>query len=147
MSFGTRLHESIFSQEMKTIKVAGMDVPVKFGIMALEEIQEKYGTLIEYEQKLKKIPPKGMLTKDALEKLNGGSRISAPVADGIIAMIHCGCRARNYDLTGVTDEELISAVEMPFFELRELVINEFNKNFPEADEQPKKQTRTKKTSR
>lgn len=147
MGFGTRLHESIFNKEIKTVKVAGMDVPVKFGISALEEVQEKYGTLIRYEQKLKGIMPKDEAVRDALDMLAGSDYASEPVTDGIIAMIHCGCWAKDYDLVGVTDGEIISALEMPYPELRTLVIEEFNKNFTEVDEQQKKQTRAKKSSR
>ena len=56
MSFGKKLHEAIFYRESDTIRIAGEDVPVKFGIAALEEVESKYGTLEAYEKKLKGLP-------------------------------------------------------------------------------------------
>ena len=128
MSFGKGLHQAIFSQDILTIKIAGEDVPIRFGIQALEEIEEKYGTLEEYEHLLK-----GIKSKKGLKKSD-----TAPVMDGLIAMIHCGCRARGYDLTGVTDDEILGAVDLIFPKLRTLVIVEFNRNFIELDDDEKK---------
>ena len=128
MSFGTRLHECIFAQDFQTIKVAGMDVPVKFGVQALEEIQQKYGLLSTYEKELKGLKPKKTKkgTKPVFEVVEAGVQ---PVTDGILAMIHCGCRERHYDLTGVTDEEIINSIELTYPALRLLVLEGFSKNF------------------
>ena len=134
MSFGKKLHEAIFYRESDTIKIAGEDVPVKFGIAALEEVETKYGTLEAYEKELK-----GLTGNE-----KGEPEIkTAPVIDGIIAMIHCGCMEKDYDLSGVTDREIRGALDMNFWELRNMVIENFNKNFTEQDEDEKKQNRTK----
>lgn len=145
MSLGERLHQSIFESELSTITVAGVTVPVKFGISALDEIQSKYGSLEEYELALKEITSdKKTVAKNMVRKNN---RSVQPVMDGIIAMVHCGCKARGLDLTGTTDQEILGALDGQYYKLRNLVIAEFNKNFiePDDDEKPKKATRTRRS--
>lgn len=132
MSKGKDIHRAIFNQEVATIEIAGEDIPIKFSLAALEEVQEKYGTLTEYEKQLKGLQDKRK------KKTDPPSIKAAPVIDGLIAMIHNGCMAKDYDLAGVTDRELRGALEGNFWELRELVLTEFNKNFIEPDEDEKK---------
>lgn len=142
MGLGERLHQSIFERELSFITIAGISVPVKFGISALDEIQCKYGSLGEYEKALKDIADKKTIAKDVVK----GERSVKPVMDGILAMIHCGCKARGQDLTGVTDEEILGALDGQYYKLRLLVIEEFNKNFVEPeDDEPKKARRTRKS--
>ena len=135
MSFGKKLHEAIFYRESDTIKIAGEDVPIKFGIAALEEVETKYGTLEAYEKELK-----GLTWNDKGEPEEVSKSVvkAAPVIDGIIAMIHCGCMEKEYDLSGVTDREIRGALDMNFWKLRDYVLESFNKNFIEPNEDEKK---------
>ena len=129
MSLGKELHKAIFCKELDTIRIAGEDVPIKFAIAALEEVQIKYGTLQNYEEQLK--DPQAKSDDKRVIRI-------APVLDGIVAMIHNGCMEKDYDLSGITDREIKGAIEGNFWELRNMVIEEFNKNFVEPDEDEKK---------
>jgi hypothetical protein len=148
MTLGEKVHAGAltFNPPLTMVKIAGVDVPVKFGNLALDEVQVKYGTLQEYERKLKGIPTQDDALKQALETLTGGKTSSSPVTDGLIAMVHCGCLAKGYDLAGTTDGEIAENIEMNYFDLRALVIAEFNKAFAGLIEEdpPKKTSRTKK---
>ena len=129
MSLGKELHKAIFCKARDTIRIAGEDVPIKFAIAALEEVQIKYGTLQNYEEQLK--DPQAKSDDKRVIRI-------APVLDGIVAMIHNGCMEKDYDLSGISDREIKGAIEGNFWELRNMVIEEFNKNFMEPDEDEKK---------
>lgn len=115
-----------FQHKLERIPINGKELPIAIDMFVLEELQQKYGTLNCFENKLKGL-------KETVND-NGQPEITHVESDiGVLnfalpLMVREGCDIENIKLE-MTDKEIVRNLEISHVELKKIVCQEFNRCF------------------
>ena len=134
-----------FNDKLQRISIGGKELPVKIDMFVLEEIQEKYGTIHEFELKIKGFKESrkedGKVYLEKVPESIGAINLVLPM------MVREGCDIEGIDLD-MSDKDIVRSVDVPYPELLKIVIDEFDKCFKtQKKETPSKKESTKKLVR
>lgn len=116
-----------FERKLERIPVGGQEVPIIIDMYVLEELQQKYGSLNFFENKLKGI-------KEITDKDNEKPKMVRTEGDiGVLnfvlpLMVREGCEIEGKKLQ-MTDKEIVINLGISHVELQKIVCDEFNRCF------------------
>lgn len=124
----------MFEQKLEHIKLSGVDYPIKFDNFVLEKIQEMYGSVNEFELKLKGLVYK--TDKDGEKEYDNQmkpiyKRIEPSIQvinSTLPLMIEEGCSIEGRILEE-SRNRLVEMINMPYWEVAKIIELEFAKCF------------------
>lgn len=128
-----------FERKLERIPIGGQEFPIIIDMYVLEEIQQKYGSLNFFENKLKGI--KEILGEDSSKPKIVRTEKDIGVLNFVLPlMVKEGCEIEGNKLQ-MTDKEIVRNLGISHVELQKIVCNEFNRCF----EMQKKESPSKRT--
>ena len=122
----------------KTITLSGVEFPIKCDFVVLEKIQEKYGSVIEFDKMIYTFVPKldndgNLIEKDGM--LIGNVVTPAdlkPLFDALLWMVEEGCDIMSdlgEEAPEYTPEKLKRMIDMPPYQLSDILHDEYTRCF------------------
>lgn len=139
----------MFGREIKYIELSGEKVPIRCDMLVLERIQDDFGDITKFENKLIGFEP--IYNEDGTLKLNeNGESIGRSVMPDIKTVRYglCAFTKEGYECIGQekpSDKELIRMVDVTISELSELIHEEFMRCFKRKNQSPTQKEKTEKT--
>lgn len=139
-------------QELTKVKIAGREYPVKLDINVLEEIQESYGSVSEFERDilglkyLKDEAGAQQYKEDGTPIIYAGEPSIKAIKLVLPLMINEGLKItadwENKEFDRIDAEEIYRECDVSFEVLAEIIKDEFRKCFAAKKQKPSKREKT-----
>lgn len=117
-----------FDQKLERVSIGNETFPIKIDMYVLEKIQEEYGTLNEFELKVKglvkngEVDAEGNTIYDRVEPSVKEMNFVLPI------MVREGCEIEGIELD-MTDREMIRNSNVSYIDLNKIIVKEFDQCF------------------